>query len=324
MPKIVNKNLCSNYSLNINESPIGSASNFDKYLLIRVPTPWKSEITESEKFPKKIKSLLEKNPNLLETTKILGFNTENKYDDIDKTHIILFAKPKKSLENFSKFEFLSDQKNLEELILNLLNSNYENHPSKINQNNNSRDLLICTHGARDTCCASIGYPIYEKILSSQQSGKINAFQVSHIGGHRFAPNIIDMPDGRNWVKISKDSIDAFIERQNPMNSFKENYRGWTMLKNGFEQVAEREAFSIEGWDWINKNIISIQTLETTSSLNSKLVKIKYSNQDGTENKKIHVEVKKTEKLPVLKCTKNEITEYSQQYEVIKVTSSKYK
>ena len=53
MSKIVNKNLCSNYSLNINESPIGSASNFDKYLLIGVPTPWKSEITESEKFPKK-------------------------------------------------------------------------------------------------------------------------------------------------------------------------------------------------------------------------------------------------------------------------------
>ena len=69
MSKIVNKNLCSNYSLNINESPIGSASNFDKYLLIGVPTPWKSEITESEKFPKKIKALLQENPNLLKSTK---------------------------------------------------------------------------------------------------------------------------------------------------------------------------------------------------------------------------------------------------------------
>ena len=321
MSKIVNKNLCSNYSLNINESPIGSASNFDKYLLIGVPTPWKSEITESEKFPKKIKSLLEENSNLLETTKILGFKTENTYDDIDKTHIILFAKPKGNFEKFEKFEFLSNQKNLEELILHLLNSNYKNHSSKINQNNNSRDLLICIHGARDTCCASIGYPIYEKILSSQQSSKINAFQVSHLGGHRFAPNIIDMPDGRNWVKISKNSIDEFIGQKKPMNSFKENYRGWTILKNGFEQIAEREVFSIEGWDWINKKIISIQTLETTNSLNSKLIEIKYSNSNGTKNKKIHVEVKKTKKLPVLKCTKNEITEYSQQYEVIKITGN---
>ena len=321
MSKIVNKNLCSNYSININESPIGSASNFDKYLLIGVPTPWKSEITESEKFPKKIKSLLEKNSNLLETTKILGFNTEDRYDDINKTHIILFAKTKGNFEKFEKFEFLSDQKNLEKLILHLLNSNYKNHSSKINQNNNSRDLLICIHGARDTCCASIGYPIYEKILSSQQSSKINVFQVSHIGGHRFAPNIIDMPDGRNWVKISKDSIDEFIDQKKPMNSFKENYRGWTILKNGFEQIAEREVFSIEGWDWINKKIISIQTLETTNLLNSKLIEIKYANSDGTKNKKIHVEVKKTKKLPVLKCTKNEITEYSQQYQVIKVTGN---
>ena len=319
MSKIVNKNLCSNYSLNINESPIGSASNFDKYLLIGVPTPWKSEITESEKFPKKIKALLQENPNLLKSTKILGFNTETKYDDVDKTHIILFAKPKGNFENFSKFEFVSNQKNLEELILHLLNSNYKNHPSEINQNNNSRDLLICIHGARDTCCASIGYPIYEKILTSKKSFKVNAIQVSHIGGHRFAPNIIDMPDGRNWVKLSKDSIDSFISQKKPLNSFTENYRGWTILKNGFEQVAEREAFSIEGWDWIHKKILSIQTLETKNLLNSKLIEIKYCNSDGTKNKEIHVEVKKTEKLPVLKCTKNEITEYSQQYEVIKVT-----
>ena len=46
------------------------------------------------------------------------------------------------------------------------------------------------------------------------------------------------------------------------NSFTENYRGWTILKNGFEQVAEKEAFSIEGWYWIHKKILSIQTLET--------------------------------------------------------------
>ena len=179
--------------------------------------------------------------------------------------------------------------------------------------------MICIHGARDTCCASIGYPIYEKILTSKQPFKVNAIQVSHIGGHRFAPNIIDMPDGRNWVKLSKDSIDSFISQKKPLNSFTENYRGWTILKNGFEQVAEREAFSIEGWDWIHKKILSIQTLETKNLLNSKLIEIKYCNSDGTKNKKIHVEVKKTEKLPVLKCTKNEITEYSQQYEVIKVT-----
>ena len=54
---------------------------------------------------------------------------------------------------------------------------------------------------------------------------------------------------------------------------------------------------------------------------SKLIEIKYANSDGTKNKKIHVEVKKTKKLPVLKCTKNEITEYSQQYQVIKVTGN---
>jgi len=321
MTELVDKNLCSNYSLNINESPIGSASQFDKYFLIAVPLPWKGEITESKKFPKEIKSLIDQHSDLLQTTKILGFHTENKYYNPNKTHIILFKKPKESLEKFSKLEFFPDQKNLEELIHNLFHSNYQNHPSQINQSHKFRDLLICTHGARDTCCASIGYPIYKKILSSKKSSEIRVLQVSHIGGHRFAPNIIDMPNGRNWVKITKDSINTFISQKKPMRFFKENYRGWTILKTGFEQVAEREAFSIEGWNWTNKKIISIQTSETTNSNDSKLIKIKYSNQDGTEIKKIYVEVKKTEKLPVLKCTKDEITEYSQQFEVMKVSSN---
>ncbi|GIS68222.1 MAG: hypothetical protein CM1200mP7_1710 [Chloroflexota bacterium] len=50
---------------------------------------------------------------------------------------------------------------------------------------------------------SIGYPIYEKILTSKQPFKVNAIQVSHIGGHRFAPNIIDMPDGKELGEIIK-------------------------------------------------------------------------------------------------------------------------
>ncbi|MQG18229.1 MAG: hypothetical protein FI687_00410 [SAR202 cluster bacterium] len=313
-------NLCSDFSQNIHESPIGSAANFDAYLLISVPMPWKSEITESEKFPTNIKDLLNQNPNILKNTKILGFKPE-KNEDSSKINIILYKNPKGSFKKFYKFEFLANHMNLEELIIDLLNSNYENHRFLINHNKNYRDLLICTHGSRDSCCASKGYPFYEKILHLEQSNNLMAYQVSHIGGHRFAPNIIDMPDGRNWVKINQDSIETFINKKNPVSVFRENYRGWTILKNGFEQVAEKEAFTIENWEWVNKKIISITSFETKNSNDSKLVKIVYSNENNSVKNQINVEVAKTKKIPVLKCTKNEFTEYSQQYKVINITKN---
>ena len=46
--------------------------------------------------------------------------------------------------------------------------------------------FVCTNGQRDVCCARFGLPVYAGLRA--QVGQ-RVWQVTHLGGHRFAPNV---------------------------------------------------------------------------------------------------------------------------------------
>jgi hypothetical protein len=53
-------------------------------------------------------------------------------------------------------------------------------------------LLVCTHAKRDRCCATLGRPIADTLAALHPEA---TWEVSHIGGHRFAGNLVVLPDG---------------------------------------------------------------------------------------------------------------------------------
>ena len=56
--------------------------------------------------------------------------------------------------------------------------------------------FVCTHGARDACCALVGRSVYEELLASvPQDERASVWEVSHVGGHRFAPTMLTLPSG---------------------------------------------------------------------------------------------------------------------------------
>jgi hypothetical protein len=54
-------------------------------------------------------------------------------------------------------------------------------------------LLVCTHGKHDPCCARYGRPLYQAIAEQAEEGW--AWQCSHVGGDRFAGNLVILPEG---------------------------------------------------------------------------------------------------------------------------------
>jgi hypothetical protein len=52
-------------------------------------------------------------------------------------------------------------------------------------------VLVCTHGLHDVCCAAQGRPV-AATLSQRWPGQ--TFECSHLGGDRFAPNVLLLPD----------------------------------------------------------------------------------------------------------------------------------
>jgi hypothetical protein len=54
-------------------------------------------------------------------------------------------------------------------------------------------FLVCTHGKHDPCCARLGRPLYEALCGEVDDESV--WQVSHVGGDRFAGNLVALPSG---------------------------------------------------------------------------------------------------------------------------------
>lgn len=63
--------------------------------------------------------------------------------------------------------------------------------------------LVCTHGRRDPCCATLGIPLYQAL---QAIAPAQTWQTSHLGGHRFAPVIAVLPSGYGYGRLAPDDM----------------------------------------------------------------------------------------------------------------------
>jgi len=65
-----------------------------------------------------------------------------------------------------------------------------------------RRYLVCTNGARDPCCAIRG-PAVAHALARELPGRV--YECSHLGGHRFAANVLVLPDGLCFGRLDARS-----------------------------------------------------------------------------------------------------------------------
>ena len=69
-------------------------------------------------------------------------------------------------------------------------------------------LLVCTHGRHDRCCALLGRPVAQALSSRHPE---RTWECSHVGGDRFAPNLVVLPEGLYLGRIEADSAVAVVE-----------------------------------------------------------------------------------------------------------------
>jgi hypothetical protein len=59
-------------------------------------------------------------------------------------------------------------------------------------------LLVCTHGRHDTCCAVRGRPVAAALATRWPA---QTWECSHVGGDRFAANVVVLPDGAYYGDV---------------------------------------------------------------------------------------------------------------------------
>jgi hypothetical protein len=68
-------------------------------------------------------------------------------------------------------------------------------------------FLVCTHVRRSTCCARFGAPLAQA-LAAQHPRQI--WETTHVGGHRFAANLVILPHGLYYGPVGLDAATAAI------------------------------------------------------------------------------------------------------------------
>lgn len=82
--------------------------------------------------------------------------------------------------------------------------------------------LVCTNGRHDQCCANLGRPV-ARALHGRREGLV--WESSHFGGDRFAGNLVCLPHGLYFGRLSPDDAGRVVEGYEAGVVDVEHYRG---------------------------------------------------------------------------------------------------
>lgn len=83
-------------------------------------------------------------------------------------------------------------------------------------------VLVCTHRRRDACCARRGVPAFNALRVHVPTEQL--WRSSHHGGHRFAANVLALPDGIQLGRVRPGDAErvatALLERRIALDHFR--------------------------------------------------------------------------------------------------------
>lgn len=82
--------------------------------------------------------------------------------------------------------------------------------------------LVCTNGKRDPCCAQYGIPVLNALRDLTPASVRGC---SHVGGHRFAANVLVFPYAIYYGRVRPGQCAALIEATDRGQILMGNYRG---------------------------------------------------------------------------------------------------
>lgn len=267
---------CSLVARNAAEDPIGTARNFDRYLMLELPLPWPpgmgTPVWETERVPAPLRAALRAATRRTEehglSMKTFAVVPDPQYSIPGLMRIVRFDRATGVAAEFARVEHQVPDAQAPGLIDALFPENPTEGAAALaafaphRDGDDHRDLVVCTHAAVDACCGTFGYPLYRRLREAHGStGAARIWRCSSVGGHRFAPTLIDFPEGRWWGNLTPDRLTQLVDRTGHPADLMDMYRGWGYLSDPGEQVLERELFRRYGWDWRHHQLTLRPTTE---------------------------------------------------------------
>ncbi|MEZ5204603.1 MAG: sucrase ferredoxin [Acidimicrobiales bacterium] len=116
------------------------------------------------------------------------------------------------------------------------------------ERHDDRIVLVCTNGKHDQCCANRGRPVVRHLRATRWAEEV--WECSHIGGDRFAANLVVLPDSLYFGRMEPAEAEEILDTHADGRIALDWYRGRSTHRFA-EQAAEsaiRRAFDVRGVD----------------------------------------------------------------------------
>lgn len=315
----IEREMCSRFSQSHGEDPIGSAVVNEHYVVMELPMPWPADAWHTPQLPAGVREVARRAEENGLDVRSLAIVPDAEYSREGHTRLFHFRRPEGYFSRFDKQEFLVPTG----LVSGLLEALFTG-PAALaafeayrQASGHVREILVCTHGTRDACCGKFGYPLYEALrnhYAPASTGALRAWRVSHLGGHRFSPTLLDFPSGRYWGRLNAQSLAGMMAHDRPPEDLRMNYRGWAGL-DPLSQVVEREILALEGWPWLDY-LKSGGVADAGERKAWTRVRIDYTSPDGADTGAYEALVEKSGTvLSIGSCRGNEPPKQREQYRV---------
>ncbi|HEY2773308.1 MAG TPA: sucrase ferredoxin [Candidatus Binatia bacterium] len=215
---------------------IGTAGCYDAVLAFELAPPWTPRLAGSRASDAALDAAIARTGRESKRVRLLALEPDG---EPDRARILWFTRQPGSFERFERREYIALRRDLGASIerLTLTGSLAE---GRVEVADAARDILVCTHGARDACCGRFGYPLFVRFSQlARRHSDVRVWRTSHLGGHRFAPTLIDLPSGRLFGRLGGDDAEAVLDGGSALLSRVETiYRGRCALPEA-AQIVER-------------------------------------------------------------------------------------
>ena len=184
---------CSELSLEVNEAPSGTASIGEVWLLLEHRAPWGSNPLEDSNLPPLVKRHLARSIKAIPRSRLL-FIRQERAPERPLKFFIVFSREHDPFSIEYQFE---DPDELLKLDISAAVAGYPGEGVITRE----PIFLVCTHGRRDKCCAKFGFALYKSLKDA--AGDC-LWQSSHVGGDRFAANLVSFPHGLFHAHVTEE------------------------------------------------------------------------------------------------------------------------
>lgn len=197
---------CAETSRGNGEPLVGTASFVDLWLLIECAAPWPAEaVRDCEHLGAALKEHLARAGERIDGLRV---QLIQRGPEVQSERVAFVAVPDEVAPALYRVPFTAD----DELIALDLAAFARGDASVERWRTDQRVALVCTHGRHDACCARYGAALYHAL---EDHPGVEVWQSTHVGGDRFAANLVCLPDGLYFGRVDGASgrsiLDAYVD-----------------------------------------------------------------------------------------------------------------